>query len=430
MTRAQLPGIACLSGALLLLALTVKPCSMSAVRELWSKRPGSESGLFAFEKGGKIGFIDSAGKVVIHPTIVAQIEDIGDFSDGLARVDHQGYIDESGRWVIRQDYWWEYDFSDGLARVEADDPNNKNGKIGFVLDRTGKVVAQVPAFRTFDFSEGLAAYEAEGKPGVRKFEPGNFLCRDYPGLKGFVDQTGKIVIRAVFADVGPFVGGLARAVVDGYCHITWPDGSWQGSPTSGYPTDCGGAPADAVSACRAGFINSRGEFAIEPRFEAAQDFQEHLAAVMIDGLWGFIDTSGMLVIPTRFEQVQGFREDLAAVKMDGKWGFIDKSGNTVIPPRFEQVESFSDSLALAYRQGRPFYIDRTGRTKIAGGFQEATPFVHGLAAVLLSETHVAYIYHSGKTVFNYFRRPRERWQAFFPTDGEPVFVTANQIAPR
>ncbi len=433
MTRAQLPGIACLSGALLLLALTVKPCSMSAVRKLWSKRPGSESGLFAFEKDGKIGFIDSAGKVVIRPTIVAQIEDIGDFSGGLARVDHQGYIDETGRWVIQQDYWWEYDFSDGLARVEVDDPNNKYGKIGLVLDRTGKVVAQVPAFRTFDFSEGLAAYEAEGKPGVREFGPGVPVMRDYHGLKGFIDATGKVVIKATFADVGPFVEGLARAVLDGYCHVTWPNGAWGSSPTTGYgPGGCAGdlAPGDAVSPCKAGFINSRGEFVIEPRFEAAQDFQEHLAAVMVDGLWGFIDTSGTLVIPTQFEQVQGFREGLAAVKMGGKWGFIDKSGKTVILPRFEQVESFSDSLAIAYRRGRPFYIDRTGRTKIAVRFQEATPFVHGLAAVLLSETHVAYIDHSGKIVFDYFRRPRERWQAFVPTDIEPEFVTANRVAPR
>jgi hypothetical protein len=66
---------------------------------------------------------------------------------------------------------------------------------------------------------------AEGKPFVRKFEPGNFVYRDYPGLKGFIDRTGKIVIKPEFAEVGPFVNGLARAVLDGYSHIaTWDDG--------------------------------------------------------------------------------------------------------------------------------------------------------------------------------------------------------------
>ena len=388
----------------MLLALAAQPCSMSAVRKLWSKKPGSESRLFAFERNGRVGFIDPGGKVVVDPAIVAPIEDVGDFSDGLARVDHQGYVDAAGRFIIKQKFWWEYDFSDGLAQVLVEDQSQKYGQMGLVVDPTGKIVARVPAFHTQEFSEGLAAYEAEGKPGVRKFEPGNFVYRDYPGLKGFVDRTGNIVIKPEFAEVGPFVDGLARAVLDGYCHVATWDGGRQGTPTTGYPSDCGGAPADAVSPCKVGFIRKDGGFAIQPRFEAAQDFQEKLAAIRIGGLWGFIDTSGTLVIPSRFEQVQSFREGLAAVKIDGKWGFIDSAGLLAIPPRFEGVEAFSDSLAIVYVRGRSSYIDRSGRTKIAGPFREATPFVHGLAAVLLSDKHVAYIDHTGKTVFDYLRR--------------------------
>jgi hypothetical protein len=73
---------------LFLAALAVEPCSVSQIRKLWSKRPGSESQLFAFERDGRIGFIDPTGRVVVTPTMVAPIEDIGDFSNGLARVDH------------------------------------------------------------------------------------------------------------------------------------------------------------------------------------------------------------------------------------------------------------------------------------------------------------------------------------------------------
>jgi hypothetical protein len=389
---------------LLLFALAAEPCSVSVVRKLWSKKPGSESRLFAFERNGRVGFIDPNGKVVVDPAIIAPIEDVGDFSNGLARVDHQGYVDEAGRFVIKQDFWWEYDFSDGLAQVLVEDQSQKYGQMGLVVDPTGKIVARVPAFRTREFSKGLAAYEAEGKPGVRKFEPGNFVYRDYPGRKGFVDRTGNVVVKAEFAEVGTFVDGLARAVLDGYCHIATRDGGREGTPTTGYPSDCGGAPADAVSPCKVGFIKTDGGFAIQPRFEAAQDFQEELAAVRISGLWGFIDVNGTLVIPARFEQVQSFREGLAAVKIDEKWGFIDRTGILTILPRFEAVEAFSDSLAIAYVRGRSFYIDRRGRTEIAGPFLEATPFVHGLAAVLLSDKHVAYIDHAGKTVFDYFRR--------------------------
>jgi hypothetical protein len=390
------------SAMLLLIALAAEPCSVSQIRKLWSKRPGSESDLFAFERNGRIGFIDPTGKVVVPPTIVAPIEDVGDFSDGLARIDHQGYIDETGRLVIKQKFWWEYDFSEGLAQVLVEDTTQKYGQQGFIIDPTGSVVGKVPAFRTEEFAEGLAAFEAEGKPGIRKFGPGEFVYRDFPGLKGFLDRQGNVVIKPSFAEVGPFVGGLARVVMDGYCYAATADGGKSATPTSGYSSDCGGAPADAVSPCKVGYINRQGSFAIQPRFEAAQDFQEELAAVRIAGLWGFIDAQGELVIQPQFQQVQSFREGLAAVKIDGSWGFIDKTGLVTISPRYEQVEPFSDSLTIAYDRQKPFYIDRTG-AKIAGPFMEATPFVHGLAAVLLAEKHVVYIDHSGKTVFEYFR---------------------------
>ena len=35
--------------------------------------------------------------MVIEPSIEARIEDVGDFSEGLARVDGQGFVDEAGR---------------------------------------------------------------------------------------------------------------------------------------------------------------------------------------------------------------------------------------------------------------------------------------------------------------------------------------------
>jgi hypothetical protein len=86
--------------------------------------------------------------------------------------------------VIKQNFWWEYDFSDGLAQALVEDTTQKYGKQGFIINRKGSVVGKVPALRKQEFSEGLAAFEAEGKPGIRKFGPGEFVYRDYPGLEG------------------------------------------------------------------------------------------------------------------------------------------------------------------------------------------------------------------------------------------------------
>ena len=269
----------------LLVVAIVDACSIAYTRQLWSKKTGSKSNLFAFEKNGLVGFINASGKVVVDPTLAVRIEDVGDFSDGRARVKDAGYIDETGKLVIAGEYRYLYDFSDGLAQVFVND-TGANGRNSQFVDPEGKAVAMVRTEKVYDYSENLAAFEVKGKPGVRRFKPGDFFYRDYPGLKGFVDKSGKVVIEPTFAQVGPFSEGLAQVALDGYCHLAFPNGGKDGTPTTGYPGSCGGAPADAKSPCAVGFINPDGKFAIEPGLESARDFSEQLAAVRIKGLWG------------------------------------------------------------------------------------------------------------------------------------------------
>jgi hypothetical protein len=114
---------------------------------------------------------------------------------------------------------------------------------------------------------------------------------------------------------------------------------------------------------------------------------------------------GSIAIPPQFEEAQSFQEGLAGVKIGDNWGFIDRMGKIVIRPQFENVIGFSDSFAIVYSGGTPSYIDRQGHKKIGKSFKEVTPFVHGLAAVLLDDRHVAYINKSGKHVFDYYRSP-------------------------
>ena len=110
---------------------------------LGTQRPGARPALRLvflklFERDGRVGFIDPNGRIIVDPAIVAPIEDVGDFSNGLARVDDQGYVDETGRFLIRQNFWSEHDFSDGLAQVLVDDQNQKYGYLGLVIDPAGR----------------------------------------------------------------------------------------------------------------------------------------------------------------------------------------------------------------------------------------------------------------------------------------------------
>lgn len=390
----------------LLLALIVagaQPCSMVSVKTLWTKALGSDSKLFAFAENGHVGFIDPSGAIVVEPTIEAHVTQLENFSEELLPVGNDGYIDEGGNWVIRGEYYSLGDFSDGIAAVTVPDDTVRYRMRTAYIDKTGAEILSAPGRSGEDFSEGLATFVDFGKPGVRDFDSEPPIYRDYPGLEGHFDKTGEIVIEAQFADAGPFADGLARVVVDGYCRVVNPSNGQQGSPTSGYPGSCGGAPDDATSICPVGFIDKAGAFAIEPQFESALDFSGDYAGVRIAGQWGFIDRDGEVVVAPRFERVFSFREGLAAVKLDGKWGFVTAEGTIAIEPQFDWASSFSESLAVVGQGNRPSYINRDGTIAFAGSYSVATTFRHGLATVQFSRRHIGYINKSGQTVFEYFQ---------------------------
>ena len=107
--------------------------------EDWKKKydqVGNFYGGFAQVRlGGKWGFVDVKGKVVIP----LEYDQVGNFSKGLAGVklnDKWGFVDATGKEVVPPKYDSVGYFSEGLAKVRLDD------LWGFV-DTTGKEVVPV-----------------------------------------------------------------------------------------------------------------------------------------------------------------------------------------------------------------------------------------------------------------------------------------------
>lgn len=137
---------------------------------------------------------------------------------------------------------------------------------------------------------------------------------------------------------------------------------------------------------RFGYINQAGKIAIEPRFEAASQFSEGLAAVRVEGKWGYLRPDGKLAIPPQFDDAADFHEGLAFVANGiGKaWGVIDSSGSFVVQPSFQGDKSlrFSQGLAHVGEYGAMFYIDREGNA-VTESFTIARDFKNGFASVMV-----------------------------------------------
>ena len=109
---------------------------------------------YGFGDNPKLGFIDSAGKVVIKP----QFDEAYPFSEGLAGIkvkNKYGFIDSAGKIVIKPQFDQVQSFREEIAAVEI-----KNKGWGFI-DSAGKVVIKPQFNEAYSFSCGLAVVGKE-----------------------------------------------------------------------------------------------------------------------------------------------------------------------------------------------------------------------------------------------------------------------------
>ena len=193
---------------LLFLALLVSP---AVAQERGAKlRPVSV--------GGKWGYADESGNVVIEP----KYEEVGPFSDGLAAVavgadphaksvirgstEHGfytfyiiradlrwGYVDETGRLTIPLRFNYGFPFSDGLAAVKV------GRKVGYI-DRSGRMAIR-PRF--FD-GTGFVGGRAWVSIGEFEFQPTSTPKPDFFGVKfrgqyGYINPRGRFT-KTTFGD--------------------------------------------------------------------------------------------------------------------------------------------------------------------------------------------------------------------------------------
>lgn len=264
-----------------------------------------------------------------------------------------------------------------------------NDKRGYI-DNTGKIVIEPQFAGAGDFSEGLAVV-ATGRNR-----------RD----EGYIDETGKFVIEPRFDKARAFSEGLAAVGVRETWRVIDGEKTLVGSIHPSYTW---------------GYINRTGAYVVEPKYLVARGFSEGLAAVrQANDKYIFIDRKGKRAFRREYDYACSFSEGLACVMINGKYGFIDKSGKVVIKPQFSSPGHFREGLA-AIRVGgkilkplddfntepagaKSVYIDKTGKIVIRFGDEvdSAANFSEGLACVGVKGKHdysyMGYIDKTGKFV--------------------------------
>jgi hypothetical protein len=239
------------------------------------------------------------------------------FHDGLLPIrvgEKWGFISSSGKMAIKAKYDDITDFYGGYAVV-------KNGEKYIVVNTSGEETP-VEGSGLLDvnhFTEGMAPFRAADK----KF--------------GFIDTSGKAVIKAQFESVGYFSDGVAWAKT-----------------------------ADE----KVGYLDKSGAWVIKPQFDVAKDFDEEtgLARIKSGKDWAYVRKDGSKVTLSGTDIYEDFFDGLARARQDGKFGWMNSKGEWVIKPQYDGSRDFKNGYA-AIQKGKLWgIIDKDGKVVIEPKF--------------------------------------------------------------
>ena len=285
------------------------------------------------------GFLDESGKELVP----LEYYDCLSFSEGLAAVCKDGkvgFINTAGELVIPMQYDYDdscfrgsdqYFFSEGLASVCVRDETGEL-KFGFI-DKTGTTVVEPIYDGTRFFSDGMAAvFERDASGNIRA---------------GFINTAGELVIPVHLE--APFTRYNRPKAVD-YL----------------FQDDCAWIERDVEGDSREYYlINQSGEI-ISSGYYKVEAFSEGLAAVrpdMEEEAWGFVNSRGEQVAPAQYWPVEPYQDGMARVRdvRSGKSGYLDLTGVEAIPPQYNVAWDFIDGVALVADNRLSYLIDHNGK---------------------------------------------------------------------
>ncbi|MFN3402735.1 MAG: WG repeat-containing protein [Cytophagaceae bacterium] len=331
-----------------------------------------DSLLYTITNSAKSGIMNKDARIIIDPVF----EDIGNFSEGLAKAKNKGrwgFIDSSGEPVVDFAYFDAKDFHEGLAAVK------KGNKYGYV-NKSGQLVI-LPEFDfAGDFHNGLAPVKVKGK-------------------FGYIDANGNLKIPFKYNKAGEFHGNYALAKTKRKYGIITSEGRWKFHPSfrkviyldKNYIL---------IKKKHYGLINPEGKLILQCKYKKIESFSESLACVTKkDGKTGYVDSTGKFVVPAIYKSGTSFAEGKAVVLSEGKYGYINSRGQFIIPPTFKKASSFKEGFAYVSLEEKNGFIDSTGQLVISLPYFQTFNFSEGIAAIKTKKNYY-FINTAGRRLYN------------------------------
>lgn len=276
-------------------------------------------------------------------TIKTGLEDAQSFLGGYARVQldgKYGYIKSNGSYLLAPQYEDASVLMGSNMAVKEDNDWHMINMEGFVVARTSEKVDSLSIL-----SSGKISVSKNGKYGytTSAMTVPTDLLYDYASTfkngVAAVKRSGKWALfnaaeepltEFVFEDVlldefdACINSGVVFAKRDGKYFMYNAEGAQISQ--QGFDAVQPFASSEPAAVCvngKWGFVNTKGEMVIEPKYSNARSFSIGLGAVCVDGKWGYINSGGETRIEYMYEDCKPFAANgIAAVKVDGVWMYV------------------------------------------------------------------------------------------------------------
>jgi hypothetical protein len=286
-----------------------------------------------------------------------------------------GYINEKGDWAVPPRPGKCFEFSSGLAVVLP----LGSKQYGFIDSNGQPLSTSVGAFKLKEiFGFGVKGYNY----GMVAVKVGDRW--------GFLNTEGKLVIPPKYEDVSEWYEGNAAAMTGEKWFVLNADGSETPVSASGVKDvkhfSEGLAPFYTLDK-KAGFVDTKGQVAIQPKFQSVGYFYGGLAwAKLPEGKVGYINKTGDWVIQPQFEAAKEFDPvaRMARVKSGEKWGYVSDTGQ-MLNIELASYGDFVEGLCYGKVGAQVGFFDNKGAWVIQPKFEAVRDFRNGYAAAKSGE---------------------------------------------
>ena len=210
-----------------------------------------------------------------------------------------------------------------------------------------------------------------------------FVIFSKGGLCGYIDKTGKEIIKPQFDYCQDFNNGVAvismkkdKNEYDYYYGLIDSNGKHILKPEYDEISRFSEDMLAVKSEGKTGYINKKNKFVIWPKYDKGYDFHEGLAKVIVDKKVGFINKNGDYVIYPKYDttdsqydypespEIKGFKNGFTIVKKDGKFIFINRKGELVktLDNTSFITDDYVNNRYLALINNNYGFIDALGKT--------------------------------------------------------------------